>query len=149
MLKRIGWICPKALFRGAKGAALVEVVIAVVVLGLITASVPPVLLLINDAEFKRNEQAVAESLTRNQIEYIKSTSYIAGNATNPQPEYALVPVPNKTYDIEVTARPIHVDPYTQEHSYLAGVDEGIQEIMVKVYHVDKLIVETKNYKVNR
>ncbi len=125
---------------------------AVVVLGLITASIPPVMVLITNAEFRRNEQKVGESLTRNQIEYIKSGSYIAGNDTNPEPEYALVPVPNETYEIEVVARPVHVDPDQPDHphSYLApGEDEGIQEITVRVYHVDKLVVETRNYKVER
>ncbi len=150
MLKCIGRICPKNLFRGTKGVALVEVVIAVVVLGLITASVPPVMVLITNAEFRRNEQKVGESLTRNQIEYIKSASYIAGNDTNPEPEYALVPVPNETYDIEVMAVPITIDPVTREHTELPeGEDEGIQEITVRVYHVDKLVVETRNYKVER
>jgi len=154
MLKRIRRICPKALFGGTKGAALVEVVIAVVVLGLITASVPPVLVLIGDAEFRRNEQAVAESLTRNVMEYVKSTSYIAGNGTIHEPQYLSVErekqlIPNETYDIEVIARPVYVDPDTQVHSYLVGVDGGIQEITVRVYHVDKLMVETKNYKVDR
>lgn len=149
-MKRIRRICPKALFRGAKGAALVEVVIAVVILALITASVPPVLLLITESQFSWSEQRIGESLTRNQIEYIKSASYIAGNETNPEPEYATVPVPNESYDIEVVARPVHVDPDTQVHSYLApGEDEGIQEITVSINHVDRLVVKTRNYKVDR
>jgi len=157
MLKRTGWICPGAFFRGTKGVALIEVVIAVVVLGMITASVPPVMVLIRDAEFRRNEQSVAESLTRNVMEYIKSAEYIDGNSTSPEPQYLSVErekqlVPNESYQIEVIARPVHIDPVDPDHphSYLApGVDEGIQEITVMVYHVDKLVVETRNYKVDR
>lgn len=152
MLKRIARVCRKALSRRASGAALIEVVIAVVVLGLITASVPPVLVLITDAEFRRNEQKVAESLTRNVIEYIKSAPYIDG----PDPEYLTEEkekqlIPNESYDIVVIAQPISVDPLTREHKPLCDdcPDEGIQEITVSVKHVDRLVVESKNYKVDR
>ena len=143
MLKRIGRICPKALFGGTKGAALVEVVIAVVVLGLITASIAPVLLLITKSQFSWTEQRVAESLARNQIEYIKVASYIPGNETLPQ--YAEVPTPDDSYDIDIVAQP--VDPATREP--LVADDQGIQEITISIYHADKLVLQTKNYKVDR
>ncbi|MEE9491676.1 MAG: hypothetical protein V3V80_05175 [Dehalococcoidia bacterium] len=143
MLKRIGRICPKALFGGTKGAALIEVVIAVVVLGLITASIAPVLLLITKSQFSWSEQRVADSLTRNQMEYIKVATYIPGNETLPQ--YAEVPTPDDTYDIDIVAQP--VDPATREP--LVADDQGIQEITISIYHADKLVLQTKNYKVDR
>ena len=143
MLKRIGRICPKALFGGTKGAALIEVVIAVVVLGLITASIAPVLLLITKSQFSWSEQRVADSLTRNQMEYIKVVTYIPGNETLPQ--YAEVPTPDDTYDIDIVAQP--VDPATREP--LVADDQGIQEITISIYHADKLVLQTKNYKVDR
>ncbi|TET14509.1 MAG: hypothetical protein E3J81_06540 [Dehalococcoidia bacterium] len=143
MLKRIGQICRKALFSNSSGATLVEVVIAVVVLALITASVAPVLLLITKSQFSWTEQRVAESLTRNQIEYIKVATYIPGNETLPQ--YAEVPTPDDTYHIDIVAQP--VDPTTREP--LVAGDEGIQEITVSIYHADRLVLQTKNYKVDR
>jgi type II secretory pathway pseudopilin PulG len=140
----------KHLLRDSKGTTFVEVVIAIVVLGLITASVIPTLLIINKAEFRRNEQKVAESLVRNQIEYIKSAPYVYGNETNPEPEYLLVPVPDGSYEIELLVQPVTIDPETQEHEALpAGQDEGIQEITVRIHHVDKMVLEAKNYKVDR
>jgi hypothetical protein len=30
-----------------------------------------------------------------------------------------------------------------------GQDEGIQEITVKIYHVDKMVLEVRDYKVDR
>ncbi|MDY6892913.1 MAG: type II secretion system protein [Chloroflexota bacterium] len=146
------WSIRSSFSRGERGATLIEVVISIVVLGLITASVPALMVLMVDAEFKRNEQRIVESLTRMQIEYIKSTEYIYGNATSPNPEYGLVPVPNASYAIDVIAHPIRIDPLTQAHTALpSGQDEGIQEIMVSVYHVDmdNPVLRTRNYKVDR
>ena len=143
MLKRTGQVCRKALFRNSSGATLVEVVIAVVVLALITASVPPVLLLITKSQFSWSEQRVADSLTRNQMEYIKVATYIPGNDTLPQ--YAEVPTPDDTYDIDILAQP--VDQATREP--LVAGDQGIQEITISIYHADRLVLQTKNYKVDR
>lgn len=151
-LKCYQWLRQKALFRRGMGATLIEVVISIVVLGLITASVPPLLVLMVDAEFKRNEQRIAESMTRMQIEYIKSAEYVYGNVTNPNPEYVSVPVPNQSYAIDVIAQPIRIDPVTQVHMVLpSGQDEGIQEIIVGVYHIDMSnpVLRTRNYKVDR
>ena len=142
-MKRMGRVCRKALLGSSRGATLVEVVIAVVVLGLITASVAPVLVLITKSQFSWSEQRVAESLTRNQIEYVKVAAYIPGYETLPQ--YAEVPRPD-TYDIVIVAQPI--DPVTKL-PLASGQDEGIQEITVSIYHVDRLVLQTKNYKVDR
>ena len=151
-LKCHQWFRQKALLRSGLGSTLIEVVIAIVVLGLITASVPPLMIMMVDAEFKRNEQRIAESMTRMQIEYIKSAEYVYGNVTHPDPEYRSMPVPNASYAIDVIAQPIHIDPATQSHTLLpSGQDEGIQEITVKVYHVDmdNPVLGTRNYKVDR
>jgi type II secretory pathway pseudopilin PulG len=158
-------ICCNSLHRSSKGATLVEVVIAIVVLGLITSSVPPVLILLNDQQFKWNEQTIAESLVRTQIEYIKGSPYIYGNVTVPNPTYTTVPVPSDGYRIDVIARPVLILPAptpspmpspapTPIHQYVdfdqpGAKDLGMQEITVEVYHVDKLVLSAKNYKVDR
>ena len=146
MLKHVsqGWL--KELARNYRGVALTEVSVAIVVLALILAAIPPVLVLILHSQFSWNEQRVAESLTRNQIEYIKAVQYIPGNATHPQPEYATVPKPNETYDIVIVAQPI--DPSTKA-PLPDGQDEDIQEIIIRIYHDDRLILQTTSYKVDR
>ena len=141
-------ICRRALFADSKGFTLIEVVIAIVVLGLVGVSIPAVMVMVADADFRWNEQIIAETLTRNQMEYIKSGEYDDGDGT--YPVYGVVPVPNDTYEIEITARPIHIDPGTRVHQELPeGQDEGIQEITVRVFHADSLVLETRNYKVDR
>jgi len=153
------------IFRGARpggrspaGATLIEVVIAVVVLGFMLASVPPVLLLMTNTEFRHNESRVAEGLTRCQIEYIKSAPYDAATESHPIPEYDTVPVPDPSYEVDVVATPIKIRPQWSDeegrhvmiHEPLApGIDEGIQEIRVTVFHVERQLISTRNFKVNR
>jgi len=222
MWRLVKKICRKSLHSSSRGTTLVEVVIAVVVLGLITSSVPPVLILLNNQQFKWNEQTVAESLVRTQIEYIKGCPYIPGNASVPNPEYTTVPVPSDGYQIVVEAVPLKIldleevtgehlgrashgngdDVFTTEQTivevdsvYCGGQvlsegssgyeielgqvvikdddlegdvsidywyrphvpvnfadseqDQGLQEITVSVYHVGKLVLSAKNYKVDR
>ncbi|MFC1848284.1 hypothetical protein ACFLXV_03125 [Chloroflexota bacterium] len=144
MLKRIRWRWPKALLRGSSGVALSEVVVAIIILALILAAVPPVLVLILHSQSSWTEQRVAESLTRNQIEYIKAAEYVAANET--QPSYTAVPTPDETYDVIIIAQPI--DPVTKE-DLPDGEDEDVQKITIKILHGDKLVLQTVNYKVDR
>jgi len=162
MLKCMARVCPFTFLRSRRGSTLVEVMIAIAVLGLITSSVLPVFIMLNKAEFKWTQQTVAESLIRAQIEFIKGWPYVEGNSTNSiadgnieildpsNPDfYPIVKPPDDTYRIEVIAKPILIDatttPGNVTRSYLpAGQYEndqpqnkkGIQEITVTVYHID-------------
>ncbi len=181
MWKHAKQIFRKRIHRSSRGATLVEVVIAIVVLGLMTSSVPPVLIMLNHSQFKWNEQAVAESLVRTQFEYIKGCPYICANVNNsileggitvldPLYSYETVPVPDSSYEIKLIVKPMQIDGSTDPpgHLYLSegayqyecdgdgkflkdaeGRLLGIQEITIEVYHVDKLVISAKNYKVNR
>ena len=81
------------------------------------------------------------------MEYIKVTSYIPGTETHPKPEYGIVGVDAaETYEIVVYAQPI--DPENEDPLPL-GQDEGLQEITVQIRHVDRTVLETQNYKVDR
>lgn len=146
MLRHISRRWLKDLGRSSSGVALTEVVVAIIVLALILAAVPPVLALILHSQFSWTEQRVAESLTRNQVEYIKAAEYIPGNSTHPLPVYTQVPKPDDTYEIIITAQPI--DPDTKA-PLPDGEDESVQEITIQVYHVDRLVLRTVNYKVDR
>ena len=152
MSKRKWQFLKKGLLRNSSGVALTEVVVAIVVLALIVGSVPPVLLLITKSQFSWHEQRVAESLSRNQMEYIKVAMYEDGNVTYPLlPEYAEIDLSDEaleTYEIDIIAQPI--DPETYE-PITSGPpwDLGLQEITVSIYHVDRLILRTTNYKVDR
>lgn len=148
MLKRSQQLCHKACSRSSRGATFVEVLIALVILAIIVAAVPPALIFSTKAVFAAKEQTMAESLTRTQMEYIKRCMYIPATGAEPDPAYAVVPVPDDTYSIDVVA--VAIDPVDPEHQPLfLGEDEGIQEITVEVYHVDRLVLATVCYKVDR
>ena len=51
MWKVVKRIWGSSLHRSSRGSTLVEVVIAVAILGLITSSVPPVLIMLNNQQF--------------------------------------------------------------------------------------------------
>jgi type II secretory pathway pseudopilin PulG len=156
MLDRCGQIIRRSVRRRSLGATLVEVVIAVVVLGLLTSAVPPVLVMVTKAEYRRDERRVAEALIRMQMEYVKSAAYVHNYGNETERVYAVVPVPDESYLVNVDVVPVHIDPETRAHTPLAAaLDEGIQEITVEVYHVDKNVgmdtpvLAAKDYKVDR
>ncbi len=150
----------RALSGRLPGVALTEVVIAVVVLSLIVATIPPVLVLLTRFQYAWSEQRTAESITRNHLEYAKVQAYIAGNVSFPNPNYLganatqeMPSVPNDNWEVELVAVPIHVDPDTGQRDPVdfsgAGQDEGIQEITVTVTHVDRQVLQAVAYKVDR
>jgi len=154
MLKRRAGVCHFIFFRSRKGSTLIEVMIAIAVLGLITSSILPVFIMLNKAEFKWTQQTVAESLIRAQVEYVKGCPYIYrdGNITEPWYPYDTFPPPDPSYEIDVVAQPIRIDTSTTPpgHSDLpAGQDEGIQRITIQIKHVGNLVTSATNYKVDR
>jgi len=160
MLKRFRWFLGRGLLRNKRGFTLIEVVIAILVLGIVVASVPLAMIAIGNAQTKANEHRVAENLTRSQFEYVKSQDYLWGNVTYPQ--YQIIPI-NLAFGLTVEAQPINAetgDPYVRYLDPVDGVvksqDDGIQEITVKIYSFElrpgqsleaSPLLESKNYKV--
>jgi hypothetical protein len=128
--------------------------VAITILDILTASFPPAIVFSTKAVYAQKEQTISENLSRNQIEFIKNTAYISGEDGpwdgDGYPLYTIVPVPDDSYEIRVAARPIHIVPETLDHEYLPQLqDEGIQEITVDIWHVDKVVLTTQAYKVRR
>ncbi len=117
---------------------------ATFVLSLIAVAFLGGLATITKATSIADEQATAESLTRVQMEYIKSQDYI-DYADPGHGEYEVVTAP-ATYSVEISAIPI--DPDT-EQPLPADEDEGIQEITVTVNRNDKSVLTVEDYKVDR
>ena len=171
MLKRIGRCLRSNLIRSSSGATFVEVVIAIVVLGLIAASIAPVMVVVVNAEFRRNELKIGEIMTRNQFEYVKSQDYMWGNTTYtypPQYEEA-APVTESYYTVTI-AEPVRWNEDLEIYELLIPGpdndcgdsdcvdDEGIQEITVTVFGFRvrqdqtgdlRPLLETKDYKIAR
>ena len=134
---------------GQEGQGLIEVLIAVAILGIVAVAFLSALTTASSALILADERTIAESLARSELEYIKNSAY---NTNNP-PQYSLDPaidIPDG-YNIDIEA--VRLDPEDDGTEN----DDGIQKITVEVYRQDgltpspedKLILSTADYKVNR
>ena len=125
-----------------KGQALIEVLISLAILGIVAVAFLTALTTASAAIIIADERTVAESLTRSELEYVKSSSY--DDVNNP-PQYSIDPsvaIPGG-YSAQIEA--VRLDP---EGDGTAD-DDGIQQVTVKVYHQGKLVLTSATYKVNR
>ena len=125
-----------------KGTSLVEVLLALAIFGAIVVSLFIALNVSHRTTFSVNRQTTAESLTRAELEYVKSCDY--DDVNNP-PVYGVDPtlyIPTG-YSIDVTAE--RLDPEGDG----TGNDDGIQKITVQVDYDSELVVTTESYKVRR
>lgn len=139
-----------SLARSQKGLSLVEVLIAMAILGVVAVVFLSSLATSSKATIIADERTNAESLSRSELEHIKNSAY--DNINNP-PQYSLDPdidIPDG-YNIDIEA--VRLDPEDD------GIedDDGIQKITVEVYRQDgptpspqdTLILSASDYKVNR
>jgi prepilin-type N-terminal cleavage/methylation domain-containing protein len=123
-MKRIrlnSWV-RKAFQGGSQGFTLIEVVIAIALIGLIGAAVLSALSTASLALIIADERATAESVARTQMEYVKDNNSNPYDSEDPQ-SYEHNPVESGEhpgYFISVSAEPLH------------NPDDGIQEITVIV-----------------
>ncbi len=148
MSKRIGLIGRRAFRSSSSGTTLLEVVIAVVVLGFMLAAIPPAMIMISNAQFRQNELRIAENLTRSQFEYIKAQPY--NNGTLSSTLYNQVSRPSG-YSMQVAYD--WIDPSTGD---ITTINEGIQKVTITVFgwriapnNDLKYILRTTDYKVDR
>jgi len=123
------------LIKNERGFGIVEVLVALALLGIIAIAFLGAMATASKAIFIADERTTAESLARSQMEYVKNLAY-EYEAT----EYGIDP--NLTldgYTLSVAVDPLH-DPD----------DEGIQKITVTVSHHDKPeVIILEGYKVDR
>ena len=115
--------------KNEKGFTLIEVLVALAILGLIAVTFLMALSTASKAIIIADERTTAESLARSQMEYIKEQDYnVAGT-------YATI-TPPANYEI--------VSPITVEE-----LQTGLQKITVIIRHYDKDVITLEDYKVNR
>lgn len=149
-LKQIGCKAPG---RNGRGATLIEVVIAIVVLGFLVASIPPAMVAVANSQFRQYELNIARDLTRSQFEYIKAQPY------NPASETSSDLYDNLPQDIMPSGYGIYVsydfiNPDTRAHQ--SSPNMGITEVTIWIYgwRYDPnqsvyFILKSTDYKVDR
>jgi len=159
-----------ALRGNSRGVTLIEVLIAVAILGLVAVAFLSALATASTAIIIADERSTAESLARSELEYVKSQDFSLPCPDSPWSYQASSTPPSQS--------PSQHEPYTTAPSWWAGHTlpneyggysvivtaqgydadgdyiEGIWEITVKVYHndtpdPDDLLLTTKTYKVHR
>ena len=123
--------------KNEKGFALIEVIIAIALLGIIGVAFLGGLATASRALFIADERATAESLARSQMEYVKSQPYSD----------------NGTYD-GIDSIPGYTILWDAISGNVSDNETGIQKITVTVSHLGKLIITSGNstlegYKVDR
>jgi prepilin-type N-terminal cleavage/methylation domain-containing protein len=136
--------------KNEKGFTLIEVIIAVALLGIIAVALLGALGTASLAMFTADERATAESLARSEMEYVKGANYTAdgwsyelpGSSPSWDPSHNALPSGYDGYTANVTAEPLY------------SPDDGIQKITIVVSHLGKTITTSGNstlegYKVDR
>ena len=142
------------LIIGQRGQTLLEVLIAIVILGMIAVPFLTALSVSSRAIMVADDKTAAESLARSELEYVKNSDY---NWTGFHYELPGTPPPltwpNHTldacyvgYSVNVTGVPINSstgDPLSP------GKDLHIQKITVVVYHGNKAVLTMSTYRMDR
>jgi len=134
----------KAFQSRARGFTMIEVVIAIAIIGIIGVAVMSALATASIALIIADERATAESLARSQLEYVKDQGY---NATQPGGEVIYTKIPDidipygyaiwsVNRDGEIVGDVIGI-PWAGNTSKPANEDGGIQKIALVITHKDR------------
>jgi len=133
--------------RSEKGFSLIEVLIALAILGIIAVAILSGLGTTFKAVMVSQERVVVESLAKSQLEYIKAQDYITAAAydpDNPEQSYKLIDIPDdlieKGYGIAIN---------TPQTISLTGERFELQSITVVVERNGEQMLTIADYKVGR
>lgn len=136
--------------KGEKGFALIGVLVAIAILGLVAVIFASGISTAAKAVFVSDERATAESLAGSQLESIKNQPYI-DYSEDPHETYDTISAPSG-FSIEFDVVPFDPDtgvPYNESGGVFDG-DDGIQKITATIGHNDKdAVITMEDYKVDR
>jgi prepilin-type N-terminal cleavage/methylation domain-containing protein len=139
---RLGVKARKAFRGSSRGFSMLEVVIAIALLGIIAVSILASLQTAALALISVDRRATAESLARTQMEYVKFSEYDI-NLEEDHPLYGLDPQIQSTlppdFSVETTAIRLNKDENPND-------DDGIQQITVTVSYQDRVVVTLEDLK---
>lgn len=151
-------------FRGnSRGFTLIEVLIALAILGIVAVAFLSALTTASTALILADERTTAESLTRTQLEYVKSQNYTAVNNVTGEWTYATIGGIPPGYSVWGLQKPGYDDYPDINYDYKAGDiigvawdsanceavndDTGLQIVTVIIYHEGRWVLTTTAYKV--
>jgi len=143
----------KACQGSSRGFSMLEVVIAIALLGIIAVSVLSALQTAALALISADRRATSESIARSQMEYVKTRPYIdySKDLSEREPDFyeqITIQSGGGDYALETKAEPIDPSshqPYDGEDGVFDN-DDGIQLITVAVSHDGRVVVTLKDYK---
>jgi prepilin-type N-terminal cleavage/methylation domain-containing protein len=134
---------------GSRGFSLIEVTIAIALLGIVAVTILTALATASTTLIIADRRATAESLARSQMEYAKYQDYIDYHESG-HGEYDEIGGYTENYDVDTTVEPIDPANYEPYPYYEAEgrfqQDDGIQKITVTVTYY---IVGAENKEVER
>ncbi len=149
------------MIKNERGFTLIEVVIAMLLLGIISVALLSGLATASRALVIADERATAESLARSQMEYVKNQSYITAA------DYDVgVPGSGEVIYVKITGIPAGYTIWSEDRASatvtdIIGVpwdslnnisvdsDVGLQRIKLVIKHNGKEIITLEDYKVDR
>jgi len=145
------------------GFTLIEVVIAIALIGLIGAAVLSALSTASLALIIADQRATAESLARTQMEYVKSQNYTAAADTGVA-NYTKIETTDFlgysicSVDCSINGAnepvncgpndPVIAVPWDTGNNTALDVDNGLQKVKLVIKHDDDIIVVLEDYKRN-
>jgi Tfp pilus assembly protein PilV len=132
--RKAGKVFPSRRIASQKGQIMIEVLVALAILGIVAVAFLTALTTTSVALIIADQKTTAESLARSELEFIGTQGYPIYDYETSVDNYTL-----KVYAV-------FIDPQTHEAQ---EEDEGMQEITVEVYQEDKLVNTTRNYKTER
>ena len=130
--------------KNEAGMTLIEVLVALAILGIIAAAVPSGLMTASKAVKITDDRTTVETLAISQMEHTKKSPYIDFSEVG-HGDYELISA-SEGYSVEVVAVPIYSDNGTPVPS---GEDLGLQMITATASHVDGASLTFETYKVAR
>lgn len=136
-------------FRGnSKGVGLIEVLIALAILGIVAVAFLGGLATALHATFITDERSVAQSLATSQMEYVKNQGYSAGSWSYTVTTSGSSSPDGPSWFDPSHALPSNCDGYSVEVN-ATELDSELQKITVTVRHQGNEVLTLEDYKVNR
>ena len=142
------------MIKSEKGISLIEVLIALGILGLVAAAFLSGLATTSKALIIANQRTTAESLVRSQMEYVKEQPYEWAEDDGEVIYFLITGIPDGytiwSFDrAGATVTDIIGVPWDSENNQAVTSDAGLQKIKLVIKHHDMEVLTLEDYKVDR